>query len=140
MTSLYPRHFHRLALLGWLLSLLAAGCGDVSPPPGEVVAVNQDNFRSVVIRSKRPVVVEFWTLNCEPCKELEPHLAALAKQHEELVVATINSTQSDEIAEEFGVRVVPTVMVFQDGDVKRRQVLPKPQELAELVAPYVTAK
>lgn len=135
--TLTQRHFRSFPLL--LASLFAAGCGE-GPAPGEVVAVNKSSFRSVVIGSKRPVIVEFWSLNCEPCKALEPHLAALAKTHEDLLVAKINSTDNEEIVEEYGVRLVPTVMVFQDGEIMRRQVSPKPHELAELVAPYVAAK
>lgn len=138
MSSL-SRHSYRLPLLvAFLLAPLAAGCRGYAP--GEVVAVNKTNFRSVVIDSKRPVVVEFWSLDCEPCRELEPHLAALAKKHEDLLVAKINSADNEEIAGTYGVRLVPTVMVFQDGEMMRRQVSPKPHELAELVAPYVAAK
>jgi len=108
--------------------------------PGEVLAVNKHNFRSVVIGSKKPVMLEFWSLNCKTCKALEPHLAALAQEHEELVVAKVNSEQSQEIASDYGVRTVPTVIILKDGDEIRRKVAPKPQELADLVAPYVTTK
>jgi thioredoxin-like negative regulator of GroEL len=138
MISMIPRHL-RILTLPVLLSLLAAGCS-AEPPAGVVVDVSKDNFRSVVIRSKRPVVLEFWSLNCDTCKGLEPHLAGLARKHEGLLVAKINSLENEEIASEYGVRLVPTVFILQDGDIIRRQVSPKPEELADLVAPYVSSK
>ena len=138
--SLIPRRTCQLVLLGPLLLFFAGGCLDMPPPAGVVVEVSKDNFRSVVIRSKRPVVLEFWSLNCDTCAGLEPHLASLARKHEGLLVAKINSLENEEIAGEYGVRLVPTVFILQDGDIIRRQVSPKPEELADLVAPYVSSK
>ena len=105
------------------------------------MTANQDNFRSIVVASKRPVLVEFWSHSCKPCKILEPHLTALAEKHKELRVVKVNSDENPLLAEDLGVQLLPTLIVYQGGEAKRRQVgAPKPEELAELVSAYVTPK
>ena len=131
----------RLALLAALSSLvLLAGCGGTAPP-GAVVDVDKYNFRSVVIKSKRPVLVEFWSHSCEPCKALEPKLISLAKEHAEVVIAKVNSEENEAIALEYGIRVLPTLFVFRDGEIVRRHTgAPTDKELADLIAPYARSK
>lgn len=105
------------------------------------MTANQDNFRTVVVASKQPVLVEFWSVSCEPCKQLEPHLEALARNHHELLVVKVNAEQNQLLAQDLGVQLLPTLIVYQGGEAKRRQVgAPKPEELAELVSAYVTPK
>lgn len=137
----YLLNFAFVATLSAVLGLLTGCEGTMTTPHGAVVDVNKYNFRSVVIKNQRPVLVEFWSHSCEPCKELEPRLAALAKEHQELVVAKINSEESDEIAQEYGVHLVPTLFVFQEGDVVGRHIgLATPRELTEFIAPYVRSQ
>jgi len=128
------------ALLLCALALMGAGCGS-QPSTGSIVTANQDDFRTVVIASKLPVLVEFWSLSCEPCKQLEPHLEALARNHHELLVVKVNAEQNQLLAADLGVQLLPTLIVYEGGEAKRRQVgAPKPEELAELVSAYVTPK
>lgn len=129
----------RLAIVS-ALALLLAGCGG-EPPTGAIVNANQDNFRTIVVASKRPVLVEFWSQSCKPCKILEPHLAAIAQQHQELLVVKVNSDENQPLAEDLGVALLPTLFIYQDGEIKRRKVgFDKPEELAELISAYVTPK
>ena len=122
------------------LPLLLAGC-ESKPTTGSIVTANQDNFRTVVIASKQPVLVEFWSLSCEPCKQLEPHLEALARNHHELLVVKVNAEQNQLLAEDLGVQLLPTMFVYQDGEIKRRKIgFDKPEELPELISAYVTPK
>ncbi|MFN0020883.1 MAG: thioredoxin family protein [Pirellulaceae bacterium] len=127
----------------WLIGALAlvlAGC-ESKPSSGSIVTANQDNFRTVVVASKQPVLVEFWSVSCEPCKQLQPHLEALARNHHELLVVKVNAEQNQLLAADLGVQLLPTLIVYQGGEAKRRQVgAPKPEELAELVSAYVTPK
>ena len=133
-----PKSAH-LGLLPALV-LLFAGCGG-APPTGAIVSANQDNFRRIVVASKRPVLVEFWSHSCEPCKALEPHLAALAKEHHELLVVKVNADENQPLVEDLGVRLLPTLFVYQDGVAMRTKIgAPQPAELAELVSAYVTPK
>ncbi|MGI8979216.1 MAG: thioredoxin family protein [Pirellulaceae bacterium] len=129
----------RLVLLS-ALALLLAGCGG-APPPGVIATADQGNFRRIVVDSKRPVLVEFWSHSCEPCKALEPHLAALAREHHELLVVKVNADENQPLVEDLGVRLLPTLFVYQDGVAMRTKVgAPQPAELAELVSAYVTPK
>ena len=128
-----------LALI-FALALLLAGCGG-EPPTGAIVTANQDNFRSIVVASKRPVLVEFWSHSCQPCKVLEPHLEALAQQHQELLVVKINFDENQPLAKDLGVQLLPALLVYLDGDEKRRKIgFNKPDELGELISAYVTSK
>ena len=128
------------AALFLTLGVGLAGCGN-GPQAGSIVQANKDSFRSIVVNSKRLVLVEFWSNSCEPCKQLEPHLEALARQHLELLVVKVNADENGPLVEDLGVRFLPTLLVYQDGEAKRRQVgVPKPEELTELVSAYVTAR
>jgi len=123
-----------------VLALLLAGCGG-EPPTGAIVTANQDNFRSIVVASKRPVLVEFWSHSCKPCKALEPHLVAIAEEHKELLVVKVNSDENPLLVEDLGVQLLPTMFVYQDGEIKRRKIgFEKPEELPELISAYVTPK
>ncbi len=123
-----------------VLVLLFAGCGS-APSTGSVVRANKDNFRTIVVDSKRPVLVEFWSHSCEPCKQLDPHLEALARRHHELLVVKVNADENRPLVEDLGVQLLPTLFVYHDGEAKRRQVgAPQVEELAELVSAYVSAK
>jgi len=122
------------------LAALLSGCAG-EPPTGAVISANQDTFRSVVVNSKRPVLVEFWSESCVPCKELEPHLARLAEQHRDLLVVKVNSEENQPLAEDLGVRMVPTLFVYKDGEAVRTKIgPPTPAELGELVSRYVASK
>jgi thioredoxin 1 len=124
----------------FVLVFLFSGCEN-QPPAGSIVKADKDNFRTIVVNSNRPVLVEFWSDSCEPCKQLEPHLVALAQKHHELLVAKVNAEENVGLMEHLGVRMLPTLLVYQDGEVKRRKVgAPKPAELTELVSAYVSAK
>ena len=142
MTSLFCHSLNR-ALCAALPALVLAvtGCGEPAVPDGAVVEVNTYNFRSIVIKNKRPVLVEFWSHDCVPCKELEPKLVSLARENEGLVVAKVNSDENEAIAQDYGVHLVPTLFVFQDGEIMRRHTgAASDKELAELIAPYVRSK
>lgn len=138
MTMLSPSG--TLAAAGLMLAVFLAGCGG-GPPPGKIASATQDNFRTVVVESKRPVLVEFWSHTCQPCKVLEPHLEKLAQEHEELLVVKVNSDENPALAQDLGVQLLPTIFIYQDGEIKRRQIgFDKPEELTELVSKYVTTK
>ena len=105
------------------------------------MTADKDSYRSIVVESKRPVLVEFWSHNCVPCDELEPHLAALAQQHLELLVVKVNAEKNLPLLEELGVQLTPTLLVYQDGEEKRRRSgVRKTEELAELISAFVTPK
>lgn len=83
-----------------------------------VVDITLDNFQSVILEAsmEKLVMVDFWAEWCEPCKDLFPILEKLAKEYSEhLILAKVNCEEQQQIAAQFGVRNLPTVMLVQQG-------------------------
>ena len=99
------------------------------------VTVNDENFDDEVLRSDIPVLVDFWAEWCGPCKVVGPTVEALASDYQGKVkVAKLNVDDNPEAAGRFGVRSIPTLIVFKDGEAQQTAVGVKPKgQLAELI-------
>jgi thioredoxin 1 len=85
----------------------------------KIVILNSENFEAEVKNSDRPVLVDFWAEWCGPCKMLSPLLDELANEKGETVkIAKVNVDDNQELAVEFGVKSIPMLLFFQDGEVK----------------------
>lgn len=85
-----------------------------------VVAVTAASFHQVVVQGslERPVLVDFWADWCAPCRMLMPVLASLADAYGgKLLVAKVNTEEEQELAAQYGIRSLPTVQLFKDGQV-----------------------
>ncbi len=83
-----------------------------------IIDVTADNFSAVVLEGsmKQPVLVDFWADWCQPCQALMPVLSKMAEQSQGLfILAKINSDQNQDLAQQFGVRSLPTVKLFKNG-------------------------
>jgi thioredoxin 1 len=90
--------------------------------------VDKNNFHSNVLQSAEPVVVDFWAEWCGPCKMIAPSLEEIATELDGKVkVAKLNIDENPELAAQFGVRSIPTLMIFKGGQVADMKVgaLPK---------------
>lgn len=99
--------------------------------------LNQDNFDTTIASSPTPVLVDFWSEGCGPCRMLSPVLEELAaEQSGKAVIAKVNIGDSPELAVRFGITAVPTLIVFKNGQLVRtlRGVQSKRELLASLVA------
>jgi thioredoxin 1 len=82
--------------------------------------MNQENFDSTIGNSSTPVLVDFWSEGCGPCRMLNPVLEEIAvAQAGNAVVAKVNIGESPELAARFGITAVPTLIVFKNGQSLR---------------------
>lgn len=98
-----------------------------------VIVVNKDNFESVKA-SEKPVLLDFYADWCGPCRMVSPIVDEIAEEHSEYVVGKINVDDSPELASQFGVVSIPTLVVLRGGEIAAQSTgaRPKAQILAML--------
>ncbi len=99
------------------------------------VTITKENFEEVVLKSELPVLVDFWATWCGPCKMLSPIVDEIRKEMEgKVVVGKINVDEQQELAMQFGVMSIPTLMVFNKGELVKKSIgfIPKAAVLALL--------
>ena len=79
------------------------------------VAVTKENFEQEVLKSDRPVLVDFWAGWCGPCKMLGPILEQVSDEYPAYKVCKVDVDEQQELAAQFGVMSIPTVIAFKDG-------------------------
>ena len=85
--------------------------------------VNDGNFDEIVIKSDKPVVVDFWAEWCGPCRMIAPIIEELSKEYSgKALVAKCDVDTSPQVAAKFGIRNIPTILFFKDGKIADKQV------------------
>ena len=87
-----------------------------------VVKVTRENFENEVIKSHKPVLVDFNADWCGPCKMLAPVLEEIAGSREDVKIGSINVDDEDILAEDYGVSSIPCLVVVRDGKEVRRSI------------------
>jgi len=87
------------------------------------IDVNEENFDSIVINSDKPVLVDFWAEWCGPCKMLTPTIEAIAEEYKDKSsIVKINVDDAPTIATKYGIRSIPSILLFRNGDVIEQRV------------------
>ncbi|MFT4698627.1 MAG: thioredoxin 1 [Flavobacteriaceae bacterium] len=92
--------------------------------------ITDANFEEIVLKSDKPVVVDFWAAWCGPCRMVGPVIEELSNDYDgKAVVGKLDVDANQEFAAKYGVRNIPTVLVFQNGEVVGRQVGVAPKKV-----------
>lgn len=99
-----------------------------------VLTITKENFEEEVLKSDKPVLIDFWATWCGPCRMVGPVIEQIAEEHPEIKVGKINVDEQTELAGAFHVMSIPTLMAVKDGKVVNQSVgvQPKAQILALL--------
>lgn len=82
------------------------------------IEVNDSNFNDIVVKSDKPVLVDFWAPWCGPCRVIAPIVEELAAEYEgKAVIAKCDVDNSSEVPVKFGIRNIPTLLFFKNGEV-----------------------
>ena len=99
-----------------------------------VININKNNFQNEVLNSEKPVLLDFWAPWCGPCRMVSPIVDEIASERGDIKVGKVNVDEQPELAGQFGVMSIPTLVVMKGGKVVNQMVgaRPKAQILAML--------
>ena len=91
------------------------------------LTINRENFNEEVLRSDKPVLLDFWASWCGPCRMVGPILEEIAQERPDIKVGKINVDEQQELASAFRVMSIPTLVVMKDGKVVRQSAGARPK-------------
>ena len=93
------------------------------------ITITKENFEQEVLKSDVPVLVDFWAVWCGPCQMVGPILSEIAEENEgKLEVGKVNVDEQPDLARQFGIMSIPTMMVFKNGEKVNQLVGAVPKE------------
>ena len=92
-----------------------------------VIAITKENFHKEVMLSEKPVLVDFWAPWCGPCRMVGPLVDEIAEERDDIKVGKINVDEEPELAAQFQIMSIPTLMVFKDGEVVSKTMGARPK-------------
>ncbi|MGB9686514.1 MAG: thioredoxin [Rectinema subterraneum] len=96
------------------------------------VTLTSENFKKEVLESKIPVLVDFWAEWCMPCIMIAPSVAQIAESYKDRIkVGKLNVDEQSDLASQYGIISIPTLIVFKDGQVARQKVGAMPRHEIE---------
>ena len=99
-----------------------------------ILHITKDNFEELVLRSSKPVLLDFWATWCGPCRMIAPILEEIAGERDDVVIGKINVDEEMALAVDFQIVSIPTLILMEGGNVKAKTIgyCPKEEILALL--------
>ena len=91
------------------------------------ININKNNFQSEVMNSEKPVLLDFWAPWCGPCRMVVPIVEEIARERADIKVGKINVDENPELAGQFGVMSIPTLVVMKNGKIVKQSMGAKPK-------------
>ena len=92
-----------------------------------VITITKENFEAEVLKSAQPVLLDFWAAWCGPCRMLSPIVDEVAEERTDVKVGKVNVDEQPDLAAEFGVMSIPTLLLFENGKLVRQAVGARPR-------------
>ena len=92
------------------------------------ININQNNFHNEVMNSEKKVLLDFWAPWCGPCRMVVPLVDEIAKERSDIKVGKINVDENPELAKQFGVFSIPTLVVMENGKIVRQEQGARPKK------------
>lgn len=97
------------------------------------LTITNENFEQEVLNADKPVLIDFWAAWCGPCKMMGPVFEQVAAEHPEIKTGKINIDEEPQLAQKYGVMSIPTLILFENGQVKDTSIGLVPKEKIEMM-------